>query len=237
MTVTLGNEYQKKKQADAKQDEDTESEESAAATVPVDPSSPSDSEDAPPEIVSSPVTVYVVEKPGESTTEIAKKIKVSSSIITSTRISTPEAVSSRALAFLFHHVRKLRRMRMPWQQAHKIWKKSPEHPLAILSICRALCYLIRFAVAVARKNPLILAPPMKTAHEDGAISPIEMGDVSHLDFIDATCDQDRSSHLMRHPQRERRNAKREERCLQEVSYQVPQCADAPSTHQAYVIEA
>ena len=34
-----------------------------------------------------------------------------------------------------------------------------------------------------------------------------------------------------------RKAKREERCLQEVSSQVPQYADTPSTHQAYVIEA
>ena len=75
--LTIDDEFKKKQQAAAKQDEDTESEDSAPVANPVDPSSPADSEDSLSEIVSSPVTEYVVEKPGESPSEIAKKFKVS----------------------------------------------------------------------------------------------------------------------------------------------------------------
>ncbi len=75
--LTIDDRFLKKRNAAAEQEDDTESEESASAAVPINPSSPADSENDPSEIVSSPVTVYVVEKPGESPTDIAKKFNVS----------------------------------------------------------------------------------------------------------------------------------------------------------------
>lgn len=75
--LTIDDQFLKKRNAASKQDDDTESKESATTAAPIDPSSPVDSENDPSEIVSSPVTVYVVEKPGESPTDISKKFNVS----------------------------------------------------------------------------------------------------------------------------------------------------------------
>lgn len=74
--LTIDDKFEKRKAA-GRDEDDTESDVTAIAAIPVDSSTPADSVAAPSEIVSSPVTVYVVEKPGESPLEIAKKFSVS----------------------------------------------------------------------------------------------------------------------------------------------------------------
>jgi hypothetical protein len=75
--LTVDSAIENMKKSPSSSDDETESDESAPNAVPVATASPADSLAAPSEIVSSPVTVYVVEKAGESPLEIAKKFNVS----------------------------------------------------------------------------------------------------------------------------------------------------------------
>ena len=68
--LTVDDQFEKKKAVAAREDDDTESEDTA------DPTSSDDSLAEPSEVVSSPVNEYVVEKPGETPMEIAKKFNV-----------------------------------------------------------------------------------------------------------------------------------------------------------------